>query len=134
MRGWVMARASLPNLAGVAGKFLGAEAAALVVVADRIGCQLGLRSHGFLAKILCPAAGAVAVGIGTAVVPPAAFIVGGAVEDLVLEVGMLEADADELHQVRRAQPDRQSAQIERPVAEVADPEAQHAQAVLVGIE
>src|SRR5262245_54215311 len=134
MRSAGIEAASLPNFAPVAGEFLSAEAAALVVVADRVGGELGLFGHGLLAKILGPTGRAVAIGVGARVVPPGAFIEGGAIKDLVLEVGMLEADADQLHEVLGAEPDRQPALVEWPVAEVADPEAQHAQPVFVGIK
>jgi hypothetical protein len=72
--------------------------------------------------------------MGAAVVPPCALVVGGAVEDLEAQVGVLQADAHQLGQVLRRYPDRQTALVERLVADVADPEAEHAQAVLVGIE
>src|SRR5882724_12427380 len=47
---------------------------------------------------------------------------------------MLEPDAEELHDVFRRDPDRQAARVERPRADIADPEAGHGHAVLVGIE
>src|SRR5882724_1539825 len=47
---------------------------------------------------------------------------------------MLEPDAEELHDVFRRDPDRQAARVERPRADIADPEAGHDHAVLVGIE
>src|SRR5580692_7680346 len=47
---------------------------------------------------------------------------------------MVEADADELHQVFRADPDGEPAQIDRGVGEIADADAGYAQAVLIGIE
>jgi hypothetical protein len=51
-----------------------------------------------------------------------------------LNVGMLEADADELHEVLGLEPDREPPVIERGIAEVADAQAGDAQPVLVGIE
>ena len=47
---------------------------------------------------------------------------------------MLEADADELHQVLRRDPDRKPAPVGRDVADIADAQTGHAQPVLVGIE
>ena len=46
---------------------------------------------------------------------------------------MLEPDADELGEIFRMQPDRQAAQIDGRVGDIADAQASHAQAVLVGI-
>ena len=51
-----------------------------------------------------------------------------------MDVGMIEPDPAELHQVFRLQPDREPAVIQRLVAEIADPQAGDADAVLVGIE
>src|SRR5262245_26819173 len=47
---------------------------------------------------------------------------------------MLEADADELHQIFRREPDREPAAINRRVAEIADADAGHAQSVLERVE
>ena len=47
---------------------------------------------------------------------------------------MLEADAEELHEILGRDPDRQPPLVERLVADVADAQAGHAHAVLVGIE
>src|SRR5688572_24150336 len=115
-------------------EFLRGEVAALIVVADRVGGKLRLpfqrsRDHGFGI-----AARLVAVAVGGAVVPPAARVAGGAVEDLVADVGMLEPDADQLQQVVRLQPDRGQAQVGRLVADIADAQAQHLEPELVGIE
>jgi hypothetical protein len=68
------------------------------------------------------------------VVPPGALVVGGAIEYLEVNVGMVEPDAAELHQVLRLQPDRKPAMVERHLAEIADPDAGDAEPVLVGIE
>ena len=51
-----------------------------------------------------------------------------------MDIGMIEPDPAELHQIFRLQPDREPAMIERLVAEIADPDAGDRQAVLVGIE
>ena len=47
---------------------------------------------------------------------------------------MFEADAEQLHKIWRTEPDRKPALVQWPVAQVADPQAQHAQSVLVGIQ
>src|SRR5262249_53996721 len=67
-------------------------------------------------------------------VPPATRIVGGAVEHLVADIGMLEADTDELHQIVRREPDREPAAIDGRVAEIADADAGHAQPMLERVE
>src|SRR5262249_1256860 len=71
---------------------------------------------------------------GGGVVPPAAPIVGCAVEDFVADVGMLEADADELHEVLRREPDREPPPVDRHIAEVADADAGDAQSMLERIK
>src|SRR4029077_16555461 len=76
----------------------------------------------------------VAVAEGGLVVPPTARVVGAAEEDLVAQIRVLKADADELHQVLRAAPDGEPALVHRRVGEIADADAGHAQAVLIGIE
>src|SRR5215470_9063631 len=48
---------------------------------------------------------------GCAVVPPAARIVGGAVEYLIVDVRVFETDAYELQKVLRRDPDRQPTQV-----------------------
>jgi hypothetical protein len=68
--------------------------------------------------VLAAALRTVAVTKGCRIVPPAARIVGGAEEDLVADVGMLQPDADELEQILRLGPDRQPALVDRRVAEI----------------
>src|SRR4051794_6257369 len=87
-----------------------------------------------LAKILGAAGRAVAEVVGAVVVPPRTLVIGRAVENLEMDVGMVESDPAELHQIFRLQPDREPAVIQRLVAEIADPQASDADAVLVGIE
>ncbi len=111
-----------------------AECAALVEVADGIGWQFCLLRHGVLAKIFGTAGRAVAEIVGAVVVPPSALVVGGAVENLEFDVGMIEPDAAQLHQIFRLEPDREPAVIERHFAEIADPKTSHTEPVLVGIE
>src|SRR5436190_12664069 len=118
----------------VAIEFHAAEPAALVEIADRIGLQLGLLRHRVLAEFFGPAGRAIAEIVGAVVVPPGTFIVGGAIKHLEMDAGMFEPDAAELHEVIRLEPDRKPAVIERHVAEIADADAGHLQAVLVGIE
>src|SRR5262249_60343127 len=85
--------------------FVAAKRPALIPVAERIGRELGVgRERGggvFLGAALRP----IAEAKGGGVVPPAARIVGRAVENFVADVGVLEADADELHEVLRREPD-----------------------------
>src|SRR4051812_25441030 len=111
-----------------------AERAALVELPYRVGLQLGLLGKGMLAKILRAAGRAIAEVVGAVVVPPAALVIRRAVQNLEMDVGMVEPDPAELHQVFRLQPDREPAMVQRFVAEIADPQARHADAVLVGIE
>ena len=84
-------------------EFLRGEVAALIIVADRVGAAASPApssaacEHGFGI-----AARLVAVAVGDAVVPPAARVVGHAVEDLVADVGPLQPDADQLKPGLRA--------------------------------
>src|SRR5437588_1349420 len=87
-----------------------------------------------LTKIFSPAGRPVSEVIGAVVVPPGTLVVGGAVEHLEMNVGIVEPDPAELHQVFWLQPDRKPAVIERRLAEIADAYAGHAKAILVGIE
>src|SRR5262245_55106324 len=123
-----------PDLAPVAGKLIGTEGPALVEVADRVGAALRLCGQGLLAKVLRLAGRAVAKGIGAAIVPPGALVERGPVENFIFELGMFKPDADQLHKVLRGEPNRQPALIERLLAQVADPEAEHPQAILVGVK
>ncbi len=118
----------------VAVELHAAERAALIEIADRIGLELGLLRHRVLAKIFAAAGRAIAEVVGAVVVPPGALVVGGAVEDLEMDGGMLEPDAAELHEVFRLEPDREPAVVERLFTEIADPEAGYAEPMLVGIE
>src|SRR5580704_242936 len=59
---------------------------------------------------------------------------GRAIKNFEMDVGVIEPDPTELHQVFRLEPDRQPSMIERLVAEIADPNAGDLHAVLVGIE
>src|SRR6202035_1750490 len=106
----------------------------LVPVADRIGRKRLLLGQRRCDEIFGAAGRAIAVAVGSFVVPPAALVVGGAEKYLVAQVRVLQPDADELHQILRADPDGEPAQIDRRVGEVADADAGHPQAVLIGIE
>src|SRR5207253_4930609 len=112
-----LALAPVDDASLVAVKLHAVERAALVEIADRVGLQLGLLRHRMLAMVLAAAGRAVAELIGAMVVPPGAFVVRGAVEDLEMDVGMLQPDAAELHEILRLEPDRQPAVIERHLAE-----------------
>src|SRR5271154_4274602 len=80
------------NPALVAVELHAAEGPALVEIADRIGRQLGLLGKSMLAEILSPAGRAIAEVVGAVIVPPGALVVGGAVENLEMDVGMIEPD------------------------------------------
>src|SRR4029077_9892248 len=114
--------------------FVAAKRAALVPVADPIGRQFFLRLERGGGEIFGATGRAIAVAEGRLIVPPAARVIGAAEEDLVAQIRVLEADADELHQVLRADPDGEPALVDRRVGEIADADAGHAQAVLIGIE
>src|SRR4029077_11734583 len=87
-----------------------------------------------VAEILTATGRPVAEAERIRIVPPAARVVGGAEEDLAADVGVLEADADELCQILRRYPYREPAQIDRRIAEIADADRGDAHAVLGGIE
>src|SRR5262245_11600719 len=71
---------------------------------------------------------------GLRIVPEGARIFGRAVEDLADDVRMLEPDPDQLHEIFRLEPDRQSPLIGRPVADVANADRGRAQSMLVGVK
>src|SRR3977135_3186555 len=118
----------------VAVELHAAERAALIEVADRVGLELGLLGHRMLAKILGASGRAIAEIVGAVIVPPRSLVIRRTVEDFEMDVGMIETDPAQLHQVFRLQPDREPAMIQRLVAEIADPYTGDAQPVLVGIE
>src|SRR5262249_30009610 len=89
-------------------EFIAAEGAALVPLTDRIGRERGIGLERLVAMILGAAGRPIAEAEGLRIVPEAARIVGAAVEDLADDIRMLKADADELHEVFRLEPDRQS--------------------------
>src|ERR1051325_10945998 len=112
---------------GIALELVAAEGPALEHVADRIGRQLHLAGQRALQMIFGAALRAVAESERGRVVPPAPRVVGGAVDDLVAQLRMLEPDADELHEIVRPDPDRHAAHVERFVAEIADADAEDAE-------
>src|SRR5215475_2719431 len=116
MRG--LTSSSFDDPALVARKLHAAERAALVEVADRVGFQLGLLGKGMLAEILALPGRPIAQLVSAMIVPPGALVVGGAVKNLEMDVGMLESDAAELHHVLRLEPDREPAVIERHLTEI----------------
>src|SRR6202171_2371312 len=111
------------DLARVAVELHAAERAALVEIADGIGAELGLLRKSVLAKILGAAGRAIAEVVGAMIVPPRALVIRRAVENLEVNVGMIQPDPAQLHQVFRLQPDREPAMIERLVGESADAKA-----------
>src|SRR5262245_13091931 len=125
----------VPAFAGTTPRVLvAAVRAALVPVGHRIGRQPGLRRQRGVAKILGAASRAIAVAERRFVVPPAALVVGGAEKDLVMDAGVLQADADELHQVLGLDPDRQPPLVDRRIGDVADADAGDAQPIFEGVE
>src|SRR5215217_6684844 len=76
----------------VAFILVAAERPALEPVADRIGRKLGLSGKRGLAVVLATALGVITETKRRLIVPPAPVVVGGAIEDLVADVGMLEPD------------------------------------------
>src|SRR5262245_49434024 len=123
-----------PRQLGIAVEFGAAVGPALIPVADAIGRQRLLRSHGRIDIILRAAAGAVSVSEGRLVIPPGALVARCAKENLIADVGMLEPDAYELREVFGVDPDRQPPVIDGRIAEIADAQAGHPQSVLVRIE
>src|SRR4051812_13210999 len=118
----------------VIGELCRAERATLKEIADRIGPDLCLFISGMRAVRLGLAGRAVAELTGARIVPPARLVVGHAVKDLVADVGMLQADAEELHEIFGRHPDRKPTYVERHRADISDPEAGHDHAMLVGVE
>src|SRR3954454_21120097 len=115
-------------------EFHAAERATLVEIADRIGRKHSLFGKGMLAKAFGAPGRAVAEVVCAVVVPPRAFVVGSAIQNLKMDVGMLETDPAEQHEIFGLEPDRQPAMIQRFVAEIANPNARHLEPVLVGVE
>src|ERR1700738_4241291 len=94
------------NPALVAVELHAAERAALIEVADRVRSKLGLLDHRMLAKILTAAGRAIAEVVGAVVVPPGTLVIRRTVENLEMDIGMIEPDPAQLHQVFGLQPDR----------------------------
>ena len=118
----------------VVAEFSRSEGPALEQITDRIRAYLRLLGLGMRTMVLAFAGRPVAELARPRIVPPRCGIIGRAVENIEADVGMLQHDAEELHDVLRRDPDRQAACIERPRADIADPETSHDHAVLVGIE
>src|SRR5262252_7820953 len=72
--------------------------------------------------------------MGRCVVPPRPLVVGGAVENFVADVRVLEADAHQLRKVLRLHPDGEAALIDRSVGDIAYAQTGDAQAVLISIK
>src|SRR5262249_15878558 len=114
--------------------FVAAERPALIPVAERIRRELGVGRERGGGVLLGAALRPIAEAEGGGVVPPAARIVGRSGEDFVADVGALEADANELHEVLRREPDREPPPVHRHIAEIADADAGDAQSVLERIK
>src|SRR6201999_2270858 len=88
-----------------------AECAPLVEVSDRVGLDLGLFCKGMFAKLFRAAGRSIAEIDGAMIVPPRTLVVGGAIENLEVNIGMIEPDPAELHEVFRLQPDGKPSMI-----------------------
>src|SRR5262245_65895017 len=80
----------------VATIFVAAEGPALVPIGDRVVRQLGLGGKRGIAKIFYSKLRPVTVTVGRGIVPPAPFVIGSAVEYLVADIRVFEADAHQL--------------------------------------
>ena len=111
----------------------GDEGAALVLLDERVRVVRVLREDARrvrLALVERP----VAEPERVRVVVPSAVVVRDAVHDLELDLRMVDADRYQLRDVARADPDREAALVERLRIHVADPDRQHFEPVLVGVE
>src|SRR4029450_4913947 len=115
-------------------ELLAAKWAALIPVADRIGRKFRLCRERGGAVLLGAALWAIAEAEGRAVIPPTARVVGDAVEYLVANLRVLEADANELQEILRRNPDRAPPPVDRHIAEIADTDAGDAQSVFERIQ
>src|SRR5262249_22793430 len=115
-------------------ELLAAKRPALIPVADGVGRKLCVGRERGGAVLLGTALRPIAEAEGGRVVPPAARVIGRAIEYLVADLGVLEADADQLQEVLRRNPDRQPTPIDRRVAEIADADAGDAQSMLECIQ
>src|SRR5664279_2010370 len=126
-----MTRRSLPvdNPGLVTLELHPAERPALIEIADGVGRQLGLFGHRVLAMVFAAAGWAIAKVVGAVVVPPGALVIGRAVKNLEMNVGTIEPDPAQLHQILRLKPDREPAMVQRLVAVIADADAGDAEPV-----
>src|SRR5262249_30080844 len=85
-------------------------------------------------EIFRPAGRPVAKVIGAVVVPPGALVIGRAIENFEMDIGMIEPDPAELNQILWFQPDRQPAMIQRHVSKIADANTGDSEAMLVRME
>src|SRR5262249_13816821 len=76
----------------------------------------------------------VAKAIGVGIVVPRALVTRDAIDDLVADIGMFEADTDELGQVARADPDREATAVDWVRAVIPNADAQKANPMLIGIK
>src|SRR5258708_20124927 len=96
-RGWRVLQALRAGAFYIVGELGRAESAALEEIADRIGPDLCLLGLGMGAVVLGLPGGAIAELAGARIVPPPRRVVRCAVKDLETAVGMLQPDADQLH-------------------------------------
>src|SRR5277367_2642417 len=119
---------------GPAVELVAAKRPALVPIADRVGGKPLLSGKRGSGIVLRAAGRTIAVAKRGLVVPPTALVAGRAEEDFITQILVFEPDPDQLHQVLRAQPDRQPPAVGRRIGEIADTQTSHAQAVLIGVK
>src|SRR5207247_224315 len=117
-----------------AGEFVAAIRPALVPFADPIGGQLRFGGKRLGAMVFGATLRPITETKRRAIVPPAARVVGHSIKDFITDVRVFEADADQLHQVLRREPDREPAPVGGYVAHIADANAGDAQPMLERIE
>lgn len=93
-----------------------------------------MRCQGFLSVVLGFTPRPIPEPESSAVVPPAPRVVRYAVKNLVANIRVLEADANELDKILRREPDRKPTRIDRRVTEISDANAGDAQPVLECVE
>jgi len=111
-----------------------AEWPSLVEVDAVVAGPAAVRGEHCIGIVLRAVEGPLAEPQSVAVVPPGPLVVGHAIDDLVADIGVFEPDANQLHQVARADPDGESPAIHRPFRRIADADAENLGAVFVRVE
>ncbi|MBI4204709.1 MAG: hypothetical protein HY527_06755, partial [Betaproteobacteria bacterium] len=83
-----------------------------------------------LAPILRPIAQAPGIGV----VEPGASVIRNTIDDLEMQIRLFDADGDKLSHVAPADPDGESAPVDRRMIHVAYAHAEHLHAVAVGVQ